>query len=133
MRGVMRVPDDGGSPSYVVLLVELPQEREVGTNNSAGSFKNPVQLLLNMALHSLLELHRPPTLQHGTEVNHKQEAHVPLQCRLIGSSDCVTERAQNIICNTCGKEVSHEGRSTKDCNRTSYETQGITVKSSTQN
>lgn len=45
----MRVPDDGGSPSYAVLLIELPQEREVGTNNFADSLNNLVQLLLSLS------------------------------------------------------------------------------------
>lgn len=76
MQGVMRVPNDGGSPSYAVLLVELHQKREVCTNNSAGSFNNLVQLLLSLS---------PAAAKLGREAV-LQEAFIgaPVKCDEVG-------------------------------------------------
>lgn len=68
----MRVPDDRDSPSYAVLLVELPQERDVGTNNSVGILNKLVQLLLSLS---------PAAAKLGREaVHHDAFNGAPVKC-----------------------------------------------------
>lgn len=109
MQGVMRVPDDAGSPSYAVLLVELPQEREVGTNNSAGSFKNPVQLLLFLSLASA---------KPGREAVHQDAFNgAPVECDEVRcGKSCLNESPEGVetllcllndCCGADGERTSH--------------------------
>ena len=50
MRGVMEIPDNGSSSVGAALLVDLLQEGQRGTNDSAGCFHYPVELLLFVCL-----------------------------------------------------------------------------------